>query len=154
MLSLMWSAPQSAAGLARSLGISHGLASQHLHKLATAGLVELAEVRTKRGGLERLYGTVHGRHLSSREDAAPLIAEALAANLRFRAHHRAPGAGVTVDADLWIQPEAWATFITDLAALADRLHEQAQPPFSPGAIPVGATIMAAALTWPADQRKP
>ncbi len=148
MLSLMWSAPFSAAGLARSLGISHGLASQHLHKLETAGLVEFSEERPRRGGRERLYRTVHGRHLSSRDDAAPMIAEALASNMRFRASHRGPGTGVTVDADLWVQPEAWDSFVRELGALADRLHEQAQPPHSPGAIPVGATLMAARLKRP------
>jgi len=54
MLTMMWSGPMSAAGLAAELGISHGLASQHLRTLDRAGLVELAEVRSRRGGRERL----------------------------------------------------------------------------------------------------
>ncbi|MGW2857569.1 helix-turn-helix domain-containing protein, partial [Streptomyces sp. NPDC001215] len=41
MLSLMWPGPMSAAELARELDISHALASQHLRRLDTVGLVEL-----------------------------------------------------------------------------------------------------------------
>src|SRR5262245_45416651 len=108
MLSLMWSAPFSAAELARELAISHALASQHLRRLDATGLVELAEVRPHRGGQERRYQTVHGTPLSDQHEGTPLVAESLAHNLRDRAGRRAPGTdGVTTDAELWVRPETW-----------------------------------------------
>jgi len=91
IVSLVWNVPMSAAELARELGVSHALASQHLRRLDAVGLVELAEVRANRGGRERRYRAVHGSPLSDqRHEAAPLLAEALAGNLRDRAARRAP----------------------------------------------------------------
>ncbi|QNA74227.1 winged helix-turn-helix transcriptional regulator [Streptomyces sp. So13.3] len=143
MLSLMWAAPLSAAELSRELGISHALASQHLRRLDAAGLVELTEVRSHRGGRERRYRTVHGTPLSNRQDGAPLLAEALAHNLRDRAARRAPGQdGVTSDAELWVAPEAWDTFRTRMAELLADLHEAARAPHTPGSVLLGATVMA------------
>ena len=53
MLSLLTGAELSAAELARELGVSQALASYHLRQLADAGLAELADVRSHRGGQER-----------------------------------------------------------------------------------------------------
>jgi len=144
MVSLVWNAPLSAAELARELGISHALASQHLRRLDAVGVVELAEVRAKRGGRERRYRAVHGSPLSDQrhESAAPLLAEALAHNLRERAARRAPEAeGVTTDAELWVAPEAWTDFRTRLAALLEDLHDAAQAPHTPGTTGIGVTAM-------------
>lgn len=141
MLSLMWAAPFGATGLASALGIGHGLATQHLRRLVDAHLVEPVEVRTKRGGQERLFLTVRGRVLSDRDDDAPLLASALATNLRDRSYRRLPGPGVTVDADLWLSPAVWERFRTDLAALVDGLHEQAQSPTAQDVIAVALTVM-------------
>ncbi|MCM2427498.1 ArsR/SmtB family transcription factor [Streptomyces sp. RKAG337] len=143
MLSLMWAAPLSAAELSRELAISHALASQHLRRLDAAGLVELSEVRSHRGGRERRYRTVHGTPLSDRQDGTPLLAEALAHNLRDRAARRAPGQdGVTSDAELWVAPEAWDTFRTRISELLADLHEAARAPHTPGSVLLGATVMA------------
>jgi DNA-binding transcriptional ArsR family regulator len=143
MMSLIWTVPLSAAELARELGISHALASQHLRRLDAVGLVELAEVRTNRGGRERRYRAVHGTPLSEQQEGAPLLAEALSFNLRERAARRAPHrAGVTADAELWVDPEAWEDFRHRLAALLVDLHDAARAPRSPGAVHVGATVMA------------
>lgn len=152
MVSLVWNAPLSAAELARELGISHALASQHLRRLDAAGLVELAEVRANRGGRERRYRAVHGSPLSDqRHEGAPLIAEALAHNLRARAGRRAPGAeGVTSDAELWVAPEVWDDFRGRLAALLDELHRSARAPHAPGTVGIGATVMAFPLAEPAN----
>ncbi|MFI1096555.1 ArsR/SmtB family transcription factor [Streptomyces sp. NPDC020917] len=144
MVSLVWNAPLSAAELARELGISHALASQHLRRLDEVGVVELAEVRANRGGRERRYRAVHGSPLSDQRQAAaaPLLAEALAHNLRERAARRAPDAeGVTTDAELWVTPEAWADFRGRLAALMADLHDAARPPHTPGTTGIGVTAM-------------
>lgn len=143
MLTLMWPGPMSAAELARELAVSHALASQHLRRLDAVGLVELAEERTRRGGRERRYRTVHGSPLSDQRDGAPLLAETLAHTLRERAVRRAPdGEGVTADAELWVDPETWNDVRNRLAALVMELHDAARPPHAPGTIPVGVSVMA------------
>jgi DNA-binding transcriptional ArsR family regulator len=159
IVSLVWNAPMSAAELARELDVSHALASQHLRRLASAGLVELAEVRANRGGRERRYRAVHGSPLSDqrRPEAAPLLAEALAHNMRDRAARRAPDAeGVTTDAELWVAPEVWDSVRRRLAALFDELHLAAQPPHAPGTVGVAMTVMAFPLAeaGPADEDAP
>jgi DNA-binding transcriptional ArsR family regulator len=143
MLTLMWPGPMSAAELARELDISHALASQHLRRLDAAGLVELAEERVRRGGRERRYRTVHGTPLSDQRAGTPLLAEALTHTLRERAARRRPGEeGVTVDAELWVEPRVWQDVRRRLAALATELHDAAHPPHTPGTTPVGISVMA------------
>lgn len=141
MLSMMWSGPMSAASLAAELGIAHGLASQHLRTLDRAGLVELAEVRSKRGGRERLYRTVHGRHLSDRKDVSPLLTEAMVTNLRER-RRRPDSEAVVVDAELWVTEEQWLEARKRLRDLLEDLHSKAAPPRTEGTLPVAATVMA------------
>ncbi|ARF52847.1 winged helix-turn-helix domain-containing protein [Streptomyces gilvosporeus] len=142
MLTLMWPGPMSAAELSRELGISHALASRHLRSLDAVGLVELAEERTRRGGRERRYRTVHGSPLSDQNEAQ-LLGAALAHTLKERATRRHPeGRGVTVDAELWMEPEVWEQARQKLADLAAELHDAARPPRSPGTMPVSLTLMA------------
>lgn len=131
----------SAASLATELGIAHGLASQHLRTLDRAGLVELAEVRPKRGGRERLYRTVHGSPLSDRKDASPLLTEAMVTNLRER-RRRPDSEAVVVDAELWVTEEQWHEARKRLRDLFEDLHAQAVPPRTEGTLPVAATVMA------------
>jgi DNA-binding transcriptional ArsR family regulator len=143
MLTLMWPGPMSAAELARELDISHALASRHLRNLDAAGLVELAEERTRRGGRERRYRTVHGSPLSDHRDGTRMLAATLAHTLQERATHRDPdGRGVTVDAELWVTPEAWEAARRRLADTAAELHDAARPPRAPGTIPVSMSLMA------------
>lgn len=147
MLTMMWSGPMSAAGLAAELGISHGLASQHLRTLDRAGLVVLDEVREKRGGRERLYRTVKGSPLSERTDAQPLLIEAMIANLRLRVGEWAPGRPAAVcDADLWLTPEQWLDARKRLHDLTTEMHDLAQSPHTPGTVPVGVTMLAFEMT--------
>jgi DNA-binding transcriptional ArsR family regulator len=143
MLTMMWSGPMSAAGLAAELGISHGLASQHLRTLDRAGLVELSEVRPKRGGRERLYRTVKGTPLSDQKDAQPLLVEAMITNLRHRLSAWRPGEpGAVTDADLWLTPRQWNDARERMRELFGEMHEQAQPPHTPGTVQVGVTLLA------------
>jgi DNA-binding transcriptional ArsR family regulator len=143
MLTLMWSGPMSAATLATELGISHGLASQHLRALDRAGLVELSEVRPKRGGRERLFRTVKGTPLSDQKDAQPLLAEAMITNLRHRLPAWRPGeTGAVTEGDLWLTPQQWADARTRLIELSAQIHEQAQPPHTPGTVQVSVTLLA------------
>jgi DNA-binding transcriptional ArsR family regulator len=143
MLTMMWSGPMSAAMLAAELGIAHGLASQHLRTLDRAGLVELSEVRPKRGGRERLYRTVKGTPLSDQKDAQPLLVEAMITNLRHRLPGWRPGeAGAVTEGDLWLTPQQWADARTRLLELSAEIHEQARPPHTPGTVQVSVTLVA------------
>ncbi|MFE9691967.1 ArsR/SmtB family transcription factor [Micromonospora sp. NPDC005806] len=147
MLSLLWSAPLSAAALARELEISHALASQHLRRLDAAGLVELADVRSRRGGRERRYRAVRGPWLTEQQEGQALLAESLARNLLDRVAHRTPEtAGVTVDAELWVSPAEWEAARRRLQAVMTELHDAARPPHAPGTVRVGATLMAFEMT--------
>ncbi|MEV6929030.1 metalloregulator ArsR/SmtB family transcription factor [Dactylosporangium sp. NPDC051485] len=149
MLNLIWPGPLSAAELARELSISHALASQHLRRLAAAGLVELAEERNRRGGHERRYRTVHGSPLSDQREGAPFLAEALAVGLRERAARRDPEhAGATTDGELWVAPEEWERYRSGIQALGDALHAAARPPRTPGTVPVAVTVHAFRMTPP------
>ena len=149
MMTLMWPGPLSAAELARELGISHALASQHLRKLDSAGLVELAEERRHRGGQERRYRAVRGTPLSDQRDGSSFLAETLVHMLRERVARRDPAlVGVTVDAELWVVPDEWERFRGRLAVLAAELHEAARPVRTPGTMPVGISVMAFPMTHP------
>ncbi|WP_229821461.1 MULTISPECIES: helix-turn-helix domain-containing protein [Streptomyces] len=64
----------SAAELARELGVSHALASQHLRRLAAVELVELAEERLRRGGRERRYRATRDSSVAAPACATPLVA--------------------------------------------------------------------------------
>ncbi|MFE1289813.1 ArsR/SmtB family transcription factor [Streptomyces sp. NPDC058751] len=143
MLSLMWPGPMSAAELARELDVSHALASQHLRRLDSVGLVVLAEERTRRGGRERRYRAVRGTPLSDRHEGTPMLAETMAHTLRERAGRRVEGGeGVTVDAELWVDPGTWESVRQRLVDLAVELHEAARPPHTPGTVPLGVSMMA------------
>jgi DNA-binding transcriptional ArsR family regulator len=143
MMTLMWPGPMSAAELARELDISHALASQHLRRLDAAGLVELAEQHTRRGGRERRYRAVHGAPLSEQREGTGMLAGTLAHTLRERAAQRAPeGEGVTTDAELWVDPGVWEDVRRRLADLAMELHDAARPPRTPHTARVGLTVMA------------
>lgn len=152
MMSLMWATPRSAAELARDVGISQALASHHLRTLDAAGLVVLAETRSKRGGLERRYRAIRGTPLSDQEGGAVLLAETLAVNLRERAARRAPdGAGVTSDVELWLAPDAWDALRSRMADLVAELHEASEAPHTPGTVRVGGTVMLFPLAEEAGQ---
>lgn len=110
------------------------------------GLVELIEERLRRGGRERRYRTVRGTPLSDQRQAAPLLAETLGQTLRERASRRLPDTpGVTVDAELWVHPDTWDDTRRRLAVIAADLHDEAQPPRTPGTVPISLSMMAFAV---------
>jgi len=82
-----------------------------------------------------------------------MLAEVLSFNVRERATRRAPGEGVTADAELWVFPDAWDDFRHRLAALLVGLHEAAQAPRTPATVHVGATVTAFPLRERARERE-
>ena len=151
MLSLLNARSMSAAQLARELDVGHGLATYHLRKLAEAGLVVLDGERTVRGGRERTYRyrppAAPAGPDGLRPGNAPSWAAALGEEMRRRAELADPDApALTVDAELWVDPELWRRVRDDIGALLTELHHAAQPPGSPGAIRTSTTTWLFGMT--------
>lgn len=154
MLSLLTGAALSAAELARELEVSQALASYHLRQLADAGLVELAEERSHRGGRERRYRHRVGSGTdgpvsdvpASDEEGQALFIEAVAVELRRRGSRRASGRrGLTIDAELWVDPQDWEEARQAIAAAGIVLHERARRPHEPGSLHVNTTVVMFAM---------
>jgi len=154
MLSLLTGAAFSAVELSRELGISQALASYHLGQLHAAGLVDLAEVRSRHGGRERRF--IHAPAApvpprdrgTDREDQA-LFAEAVAVEMRRRSGEAEPGAAMLgVDAELWLDPADWSSTLDVFRAASVELHQRARPPRTPGTIRVSATALLFPMTTP------
>jgi DNA-binding transcriptional ArsR family regulator len=150
MLSLLTGASLSAAELGRELGISQALASYHLRQLHGAGVIELEEVRSRRGGQERRFGyrPAAGRAGSLADgDGLALFAEAVCAELRRRCQEADSGPGrLGVDAELWVDPADWARAVDAVRAASIALHRQARPPRAGGAIRVSVSAVLFAMT--------
>jgi len=147
MLSLLSGRALSATELAAELRIAHGSASYHLRQLAAVGLVELAEQRVRRGGTERRYRLAHSPSLSGfdqqdrREFAASALAEA-----RRRLRLADLSAPSTVgDAEVWLDPAAWAELVERARQLMAELSGRAQPAGTPGTRQVSMTVLWFAL---------
>ena len=151
MLSLLNARSMSAAQLGRELDVAHGLATYHLRKLAEAGLVVLDGERSVRGGRERTY---RYRPPSAPDGPdgldpsnAPLWAAALGEEMRRRAEmadRHAPA--LTVDAELWVDPDLWRQVRDGISVLLSDLHHAGQPPGSPGAIRTSTTTWLFGMT--------
>lgn len=147
MLSLLSGRALSATELAAELRIAHGSASYHLRQLAAAGLVELAEQRVRRGGTERRYRPTHSPSLSGfdQQDRREFAASALA-----EARRRLPLADLSApstvgDAEVWLDPAAWAGLVERARQLMAELSGRAQPAGTRGTRPVSMTTLWFAL---------
>jgi DNA-binding transcriptional ArsR family regulator len=153
MLSLLTGTPLSAVELSRELGVSQALASYHLRQLHAAGVVELAEVRARRGGRERRFTYRPGAGFPAPPDpddaGLALFAEAVCVELRRRSGE-AEGGGprLGVDAELWVDPGAWKVAIDAMRAASEELHERARAPRTTGTIRVSASALLFAMRAP------
>lgn len=154
MLSLLTGAALSAAELARELEVSQALASYHLRQLSAAGLVELVETRSRRGGRERRYR--HRVELGANppagdDEGRALLIQAAVEELRRRVAHRAPAMhGLTIDAELWVDERDWEQARRAIAAAGALLHEKARQPHEPGTVHVNATVVMFQMLDPAS----
>ncbi|MHB1845192.1 MAG: ArsR/SmtB family transcription factor [Deltaproteobacteria bacterium] len=151
MLSLLTGSSLSATELSRELGISQALASYHLRQLHEAGVIELAEVRSRRGGRERRFSYRARPQGSSGagkdQEAHALFAEALCVELRRRVREAQQGATrLGVDAELWVDPADWQRALEAIRAASEQLHRRAQPPGSAGAVRVSVSALLFAMT--------
>jgi DNA-binding transcriptional ArsR family regulator len=154
MLSLLTGAALSAAELARELEVSQALASYHLRQLADAGLVELAEERSHRGGRERRYRHRVDPRADKPDASVPvgddegqaLFLEAIAGELRRRGAQRVSDPrGLSVDAELWVHPEDWEQARQAIAAASIVLHERARRPHERRTVHVNTTVVMFAM---------
>jgi DNA-binding transcriptional ArsR family regulator len=152
IMSLLTGAEQSAAEVARELGITQANASYHLRQLADVGLIEVTSTEKVRGGIAKRYRYVVEREERIRREstggategvveAFPMIAAALASELERRSRLYAPNASdqpdnVYADLETWVDPEVWRE-VTELVLRASGLaHKHARPPRTDGTIPV------------------
>lgn len=145
LLSLLTGQAMSAAEAGRELGCNHANASYHLRLLRDAGLLEVAEQVSVRGGRAVRY-----RYRSEQQEADPyrpeehlLTATAIGEELRRRTLQRDPGVpGHLTDAELWVPLEAYEAFCQTLRAASAELHAAARPTGSPGTVRMSASAVA------------
>ncbi len=133
----------SAAEVARELDLAHAAASYHLRQLLAAGLVEVVEERTNRGGKERRYRPTSDQHRPEGEtvEGRQLLTAALSEELRRRAAMvdlKAPS--TFADAELWVTDEVRVEVRDRVRDALRLLHDQALPPRTEGARKVNATV--------------
>jgi DNA-binding transcriptional ArsR family regulator len=146
ILSLLTGTSLSAAEVARELDITHANASYHLRQLHDAGLLDIVEVTSVRGGKAKRYH--HDPAASQRKDAADptsnrLIWAAMADELvRRAALAQVPGKGLQLqaDAELWVEEATWRDVVRRVHEAMLDLHNAAQPPRTPGTGLVNATV--------------
>lgn len=151
ILSLLTGAELTAAEVARELRISHANASYHLRQLLAGGVIGAAGQERVRGGVAKRYRYDVAGDLARQAPEPPpgavatrdhrLVYAALAAELRRRAELLLRTRGnYLADAELWVDPAAWADIRDRIAAAADDLHRAAAPPHATGTIRVSATV--------------
>ncbi|WZH38447.1 MAG: helix-turn-helix domain-containing protein [Microbacterium enclense] len=147
LLSLLTATALSAAEAGRELGVSQASASYHLRVLERAGLIRVVEVERVRGGEAKRY-----RHEASSqrydvdvpavtrspETEAEYI-DALSDELRRRSRQRVDGPALSTDAELWLDPAVWRRIVQHVGEASALLHAAAQPPRTPGTVPVSMT---------------
>ncbi len=151
MLSLLTGAALSATELGRELGVSQALASYHLRQLHQAGVIELAEVRPRRGGRERRFvyrpAVTGAPPPPAPAEGLALFAEAVAVELRRRSQQAEAGPGrLGVDAELWVEPGQWAEAVAAIRTASITLHRQAQPPRTAGTVRVSVSAVLFTMT--------
>lgn len=153
MLSLLTGAELSATEIARELGVTHANASYHLRFLEKAGLLEVASEERIRGGVAKRYrhpwratsvvdGSKVGSKVGSEEDGEHgAYVRAMAEEL-VRRHGDQRRKGVLVDAELWVDPEAWKEAHDLVRRASELLHDAARPPRTDGTWHVNLTAAA------------
>lgn len=122
--------------------MSQAAVSYHLRSLAAAGMIELQEVRSVRGGREKRYRLAEVGHVtgSSRDLEANVVA--VTTEILRRIEVFGPNAwDVFGDIDIWLDEEAWQRHSHAIADSLTELHAAAKPAGTPGTVHVSATAM-------------
>ncbi len=157
MMSLLTGSAMSAAEVARELGLTHANASYHLRILVKAGeLVEAGEERI-RGGVAKKYRYPHelrGTHAKHHPDTEEqvLYARTLGRELARRIQDRKRRTkSHNSDLEGWVTPEVWKRAQDLLIEASHLLHDENQPPRTPGTVHVSASSWAFQMTTDEDQ---
>lgn len=145
LLSLLTGSAMSAAEAAREVGTTQANASYHLRQLESAGLVEVAEEVSVRGGRARRFrhAPTSGAGLRPGDgDDVRLVAQVLAEELRRRSRLRRPGDDPShlTDAELWVSPQVWRDVCRRVTSAMTDLHAAAQRPRGAGAVRTSSTV--------------
>ena len=144
LLSLLTTEALSAAELSRVLGESQANVSYHLRRLAGAGLVQVVEETSIRGGVAKRYrhDPASGELLGagSGVDLQALIGS-LAAELVARSSRYVSGSDlVFTEAEVTVSRDAWERIREASRDVGKLIHEEAIPSATPDGIRVGATL--------------
>jgi DNA-binding transcriptional ArsR family regulator len=143
MLSLLTGAALSAAEVARELGITHANASYHLRVLLEAGELVVTGEEKIRGGVAKRYrhdwrqGLRPGRPAPAGDKV--MYVRATADELVRRYALRAKGPASFTDAELWVDPEVYATARQLLEEASSLVHGAARPPRTEGTVRMNMT---------------
>jgi DNA-binding transcriptional ArsR family regulator len=145
IMSLLTSAPLTAAEVARELGLTHANASYHLRTLLSGGLIVVAGEEKIRGGVAKRYRyDAHHKPARGPDPDAERRVEftALAHELlrRSATAQFVEGAGLGSDGDFWVEPEAWLAIRDRIADAVEELHRAARPPRTPGTVRTSTTV--------------
>jgi predicted ArsR family transcriptional regulator len=155
MLSLLTGAPMSAAEVARELGLTHANASYHLRQLLAAGQLVEAGEETIRGGRAKRYRYDVDAPGATASDAGEratffrLLADEL---LRRSASAHPDTRQTSTDAELWVDPDDWATALDRVNEVFTQVHRVARPPRSPGAVHVSVSLAMFTMDDGSDDR--
>jgi DNA-binding transcriptional ArsR family regulator len=151
ILSLLTSAPLTAAEVARELGLTHANASYHLRNLLAGGLIVTAGEEKIRGGVAKRYRYDPGRDTSpTSPDQKRAFITAMANELIRRTSAASwPGIALMGDAELWVDPDHWRDLRDRMGALLREIHDIAQPPRTPGTVRTSTTVALFEMESPA-----
>jgi DNA-binding transcriptional ArsR family regulator len=146
IMSVLTAEAGSAAEVARRIGCTQANASYHIRVLHAAGLLQVVERTSVRGGQAVRYQhhPLSGEQVKAGgQEGYQLLAEAMAEELRRRSNLRERNVpGVVTDAELHVLPSDWAAFLATVRAASRRLHSAARPAGSPGTVRTSTTIAA------------
>jgi predicted ArsR family transcriptional regulator len=146
IMSVLTGEAGSAAEVARRIGCTQANASYHIRVLHAAGLLQVVERTSVRGGQAVRYQ--HNPQSGERvkaggQEGYGLLAEAMAEELRRRSGQRERNVpAVITDAELHVLQSDWAAFLNTVRAASLRLHSAARPAGSPGTVRTSTTIAA------------
>ncbi|WP_097326951.1 ArsR/SmtB family transcription factor [Paractinoplanes atraurantiacus] len=144
IMSLLTSAPMTAAEVARELGLTHANASYHLRNLLAGGLIVQAGEEKIRGGVAKRYRYDTKRdHAPEEPEQRRALFAALGSELIRRTASGRFGEkrnGLLGDGEFWIEPETWIELRSKFVELVDELHNAARPPRTPGTIRTSTTV--------------
>jgi DNA-binding transcriptional ArsR family regulator len=148
MMSLLTAAPMTAAEVARELGLTHANASYHLRNLLAGGLIVADGEEKIRGGVAKRYRYDPAHEDERRRAGGPRSDEqnrleiaAIANELlrRISDAHFTERPMLLVDAELWVDPDKWASIRTRVAEAMVELHAAGRPPGTPGTVRTSST---------------